>query len=342
MSSPYPRALRSRMPFTGHVVDPDPNNWVRPIRGQLTPQTEERWSMWHGRNLAGLGANGAETPETMTDEPDWSDSSLRDLEIEDDVVGSGIFDPSGRSTVHQTMGVMADHPSIPGYIARHPPFTVNTEVSDIASGADVVEVPGGGMFYVERGGQLVGPSGGPSPPPQPREIPPPTSNFETYVTFAPGQPAPPNPPGWDAPRANPVELAPQPRVPRYPPGSPVPSYPQFGPVPMRDISQVSVTPMAVTKSWGTRQPVPPQTRQVRQHPGKAPVTHRDISRVAMQQTPVAGYGAGLSGYRAFGQEAAPSLQKPGWATYAFAGLLVGAATAVFVGALGGGRKSRAR
>jgi hypothetical protein len=98
---------------------------------------------------------------------------LRELEGEDDVYGSGIFDQSGRGpTVHATLGVFEDHPSLPGYVGREVQFAVSKEVADITSGADVVVVPGGGMSYQERGGKIVqydrfGPT-----PPRPDYVPP--------------------------------------------------------------------------------------------------------------------------------------------------------------------------
>lgn len=74
--------------------------------------------------------------------------ALVDLEGFDDVVGSGIFDPSGRATVHASLGVFSDHPSMPGYIARHPVFQRQTEV--LSHGVPTMEVPGGGFVPPNR------------------------------------------------------------------------------------------------------------------------------------------------------------------------------------------------
>lgn len=93
-------------------------------------------------------------PSHLRDEPDWHDGSLTAMESEDDVVGSGVFDVHGRTTVHDDMGVFRDHPSVPGYIARNPPYTLNEEVRDIVNGGPTIEVSGGGLFYVERDGKL--------------------------------------------------------------------------------------------------------------------------------------------------------------------------------------------
>lgn len=164
MAPRYPTP--SRQPYVGVVVDNSPilTNAQLPYVGQLGPAAAARMDQWHGRRLAGLGATVSTvdaqqvaTPVSSAsqpnDEPDWADSSMRELEDEDDVVGSGIFDAAGRATVQADMGVFADHPSIPGFIDRNPPFTMNYEVLDVVTGGPTVEVPGGGMSYVERGGR---------------------------------------------------------------------------------------------------------------------------------------------------------------------------------------------
>jgi len=69
-----------------------------------------------------------------------------ELELLDDVNGSGIFDAPGTQTVHVDMGVFADHPSVPGYIARHPPFQAQDEVT--RGGRLTMEVPGSGVALV--------------------------------------------------------------------------------------------------------------------------------------------------------------------------------------------------
>lgn len=328
---PYPPP--SRQPFTGNVVDPDPINWYRPIRGQESPEYEESWRMHHGRYLAGLGSAEGLGLTEIDDEPDWSDHSLDVLEAEDDVVGSGIFDPRGSATVHTNMGVFQDHPSMPGYIARHPPFTVNTEVSDLPTGADVVEVPGGGMAYVERDGVLVGPSGGPSPQPAPRQVPPPTNRFDPYVNYSPREPALGR--GLGAPDQQQAPWTGRGgRVPRVPGERGVPSTPTYGPVGYRDISQVAMYSLPIGPYGTVREserlvPVPST-------PTYGPVGYQDISQVAMQRIPVSAPWPGQPwGYGA--TEPAPP-KSPGWGSYAFAGALVGAAAAIFMGTVGKKRR----
>lgn len=156
----YP--VPTRQSYVGALVDQSPiiTNAQLPFVGQLGPGAAERIAMSHGRRLAGFGDTATPAPvpwddstNAAGDEPDWHDGAMQDLESEDDVVGSGIFDAAGRTTVHEEMGVFQDHPSIPGYIDRHPPFTVNEEVRDVVTGGPTVEVPGGGMSYVERWGR---------------------------------------------------------------------------------------------------------------------------------------------------------------------------------------------
>jgi len=148
----------SRQPFP----DPYPQDFVNrylSIIGQDNPQSVRRRAMQHGRYLAGFGQGPAAltTTEADGDEPDWSDASTREYEGQDDAVGSGIFDEAGAApTVHQRLGVFGAHYSIPGYIARNPPFSVS-DVLDV-NGARVVEVPAGGMAYAEQGGRLMDPA----------------------------------------------------------------------------------------------------------------------------------------------------------------------------------------
>jgi hypothetical protein len=116
--------------------------------GQITPRNEARWMMSHGRFLAGFGSNDTQPAYAAA-----QDGYVGSLEKDDDVNGSGIFDEYGRMpTVNATLGVFQDHPSIPGYIDREIEYSVNKEIVDIANGADVVTVAGGGLTYQERGG----------------------------------------------------------------------------------------------------------------------------------------------------------------------------------------------
>ena len=166
-------SIRSVHPEEYIATDPapvDPLNKILPSIGQVHPAWRQRHAMMHGRYLSGLGGLAGAGPIaqkrrdgrfevggscdflTDGDEPDWSDPLLSENENEDDSVGSGIFDQAGGATVHTDMGIMADHPAMPGYIARNPPFYVNPEVQDVTADAQVLEVPGGGLNYLEHGG----------------------------------------------------------------------------------------------------------------------------------------------------------------------------------------------
>lgn len=183
MTDYYKYRARSAQPHVGIVFNRDPISDHLPVIGQVNPYTERRIAGWHGRNLAGLGEAGA----PMSGEGRqgrYIDPHMLELEGEDDVIGSGIFDPVGRTgTQNPEAGVFASHYNIPGYIARFPPFTVNLDVTDLPSGgeAEVVEVPTGGMAYVERDGRLAGPLRWPCDGRTTRDLPlipePPTSTF---------------------------------------------------------------------------------------------------------------------------------------------------------------------
>jgi hypothetical protein len=140
----------------------DPLNLGLPGTGQLSPIAYERLMMQGGRYLSGLGQAPHDGPEenpmdptiyALDDEPDWRDSLPFELQDDDDSVTSGIFDGDGTASTNVDMGVFADHWAIPGYIARNPPFYINPEVQDITADAIVLEVPAGGMAYLEKGGK---------------------------------------------------------------------------------------------------------------------------------------------------------------------------------------------
>jgi hypothetical protein len=142
----------SHQPYTGQIKDKDRISSRLPLIGQMNPVIETRWRLSQGRAVAGLGS----VPESYQEER--RDDYIGQIEQEDDVLGSGIFDMSGRmATIHPQLGVFADHPSLPGYLAREVQFAVSKDIEDITAGAQVVAVPGGGMAYVERGGRNVGP-----------------------------------------------------------------------------------------------------------------------------------------------------------------------------------------
>jgi len=136
----------------GRLTDKDPISSKLPLIGQMNPTIETRWRLSQGRAVAGFGS----VAEAYQQER--RDAYVQEIEGEDDVYGSGIFDMSGREgTVHPQLGVFSDHPSLPGYIAREVQFAVSKDIIDPTAGAQVVAVPGGGMAYVERGGRNVGP-----------------------------------------------------------------------------------------------------------------------------------------------------------------------------------------
>jgi hypothetical protein len=151
-------------PYYGSLTDQDPISSKLPLIGQDNPHTQARYERWHGRYLEGVG--GAEGLGMNPNEGDAEfvhEDYLLELERDDDVYGSGIFDKPGRAdTVHSTLGVFGDHPSLPGYIGRETQFAVSKDIHDVANGADIVIVPGGGMAYVERGGRLVDVEGRPN------------------------------------------------------------------------------------------------------------------------------------------------------------------------------------
>jgi hypothetical protein len=113
--------------------------------------------MEHGRYLSGFGSA---SPSGATGyDPAYQDQHVYELEGQDDVYGSGIFDPKGRAgTANPDLGVFASHDSLPGYIAREVPFTVSRDVTDITDDADVVIVPGGGMSYIAPTASVTGPA----------------------------------------------------------------------------------------------------------------------------------------------------------------------------------------
>lgn len=152
----YPK--HSNQLWPGYVPQ-DAHNPDGGLLGQVNPRDRMRLNMEYGRNLAGLGRT-----EGWGGDSEYDERSAKALESDDDVVGSGIFDmPGHKNTVHETLGVFADHPNLPGYIARELPFRVSDEVESVPSGAEVITVPGGGMTW---GGRLIG--GGTSTPLAPR------------------------------------------------------------------------------------------------------------------------------------------------------------------------------
>lgn len=138
-------------PYTGKVTNPDPISRELALTGQLNPVYAKEQAMVDGRFLSGLGT----TELTNSDEVMEDHADVKMMEEQDDVLGSGIFDFFRRpATANPDLGVFEAHYSIPGPHAREVPFTVNREITDITSGADVVGIPSGGLNYVEHGGAL--------------------------------------------------------------------------------------------------------------------------------------------------------------------------------------------
>lgn len=101
-----------------------------------------------GRNLAGLGQMNIDdvNAEGIQDYP----NELDILQVADDVVGNGVFDPNGsHGNVHPDYGVFQDHVSLPGYIDREM-FYAPSEVIDATTGRPTMYVPGGAVA-IDRG-----------------------------------------------------------------------------------------------------------------------------------------------------------------------------------------------
>lgn len=140
-------------PYYGNTVPSDYISRNLPLIGQVNPSVRERMKRSHGRYLSGFGSDDFVGPSGA--DPAYQDRGLQELENQDDVYGSGIFDTEGSAgTANADTGVFASHYSVPGYIGRETPFAVSNEVTDITDNADVVYVPGGGMSFVEFRGQL--------------------------------------------------------------------------------------------------------------------------------------------------------------------------------------------
>ena len=197
---------------------------ARPMVGEIAPSERERILMEHGRYLAGTEGLGSVANAPSYDAEYNNGDFLDDLEQEDDVYGSGIFDFSGRApTTHADLGVFADNPNLPGFIGREQLFAVSQEITDITNNADVVVVPGGGMSYVDRG-----------LPPQPfyrwgqkaspldLQKAPPTSRGQVFTSMTPGW-YPEYAPGMQFP--TPIALPQRPEVVH-------PVSPQTGPYPV--------------------------------------------------------------------------------------------------------------
>lgn len=136
--------------YTGELNNNDPVSQELALLGQLNPVYSRRFAAQQGRFLSGFGDSTMQNEEQISDHADVSD-----MEAQDDVLGSGVFDPFRRpATVNNDLGVFGANYSIPGNHAREVPFTVNHEITDITSGAEIVGIPSGGLNYVEHGNAL--------------------------------------------------------------------------------------------------------------------------------------------------------------------------------------------
>ncbi len=182
----------------GPVLDPSPVSRDLDNTGQLNPIIAHTYKSERGQYLSGVGGmdstNMNEQPSDQAIERNEHEE-IYEAEQNDDVLGSGIFDPERRpGTANTDTGVFTSHYSLPGYLAREVPFTTSQDVTDLTDNASIVSVPGGGMAYVEAHGRLVGPASlGPQPPPPQLVPPPPTGRDQSYVGLTPHAPR-----GWDA------------------------------------------------------------------------------------------------------------------------------------------------
>lgn len=154
----------------------------RGLIGQINPRNERRFASMHGRFLSGVD----DVPKMNKEEGEWDldpTQDLQSLENEDDNLGSGIFDSHRHpGTANVDAGVFASHFSLPGNNARQTPFTVSRDVASLPSGADYVEVPAGGMAYIEEYGKQIWPRGtGHGVRPPQMEPAPPGGRFQTYA-----------------------------------------------------------------------------------------------------------------------------------------------------------------
>jgi hypothetical protein len=305
-SGDYTRTLAPpRQLHTGPVYDWSPER-RRGLIGQVNPDVKNRFAAAHGRFLSGVedvpnNMEGAEWDLDPTDD-------LQSLESEDDTLGSGIFDSHRHpGTANVDAGVFASNYSLPGNNARQTPFTVSRDVASLPSGADYVEVPAGGMAYIEEYGHQIWPDGhGHGVQPPQLEAPPPGGRFQTYA-YMDGKMGPDGmeraaaPPGADIRHQMVRRHAPYPG-------------PYHNPGHVAIEAQPGVRQLAVRPS---RQPMPysPPMRQV-------PKTSR-VYPVQMT-VPI---------QRGMGQAAEE--QDNNWVVYGVVGLTVGAAAAVLLASIRG-------
>jgi hypothetical protein len=224
MSNFYQQRL-GRQLFYGPLVSegiqstqsPYPEGRAIALLGQPSPSLEARMMAHRGR-LAGFDDDEIGNEPPRSDANKWSELATEQLEKDDDVYGSGIFDRPGRMTSNVGDGVFASDYSLPGYVARESPYAVSRDITDVTSGGEVVMIPGGGFYHVEQEGSIqpspiLGPT--PRPPrltvPQPRPVYPggPTVHDAPYTVTQPESaaqgPLYPNAPVIPAPTLRPPQ-----------------------------------------------------------------------------------------------------------------------------------------
>jgi hypothetical protein len=300
----YARVLTPpRQLHTGPVYDWSPEK-RRGLIGQLNPRHERRFAAAHGRYLSGVD----DVPNQETEGAEWDldpTDDLQALESEDDTLGSGIFDSHRHpGTANVDAGVFASHYSLPGYQARQTPFTVSRDVASLPSGADYVEVPGGGMAYIEEYGHQIWPQGaGHGVRPPQLEPPPPGGRYETYA-YLDGKMGPDAMERAAAPPGADITHAMVRRQPPYP--GPYHAAREPGHVPLE--AQPGVRQLAVQPS---RRPLP-------YAPRLKPVPKASRVYPTQMAIPI---------QRGLGQNAA----RPDWVVYGLVGLAVGAGAALLLG-----------
>jgi len=319
----------------GPKYDPDPISRLLSRTGQLSPVVANRLEAQQGTYLNGVDGMMNENVVERVEHQE-----IYDAEDQDDVLGSGIFDPPGRpGTANTNMGSLASRYGLPGYIAREVPFTTSQDVTDLTDNASVVVVPGGGMAYVEAYGKLVGPASlGPQPaPPGIRPSGRTTTRFQPYAFLAQGSTT-----GWDAESLlNRVEKpldAPAPTVSFSPLQPEAPRAPRLLPKEVNDLAlgpqPLDVPPPNLPAfpftpgSPSMYRPFPPAhparrapfaVQRVPGRPSYSRVPQYPGSRVVPARSYVTPTGARI------GVGAAEADKTTGWAAYAIAGVVAGVA-----------------
>jgi len=306
------------------LIDPSPISRNMAVTGELTGPDRARAAAEHGRYLSGVSnmptqlAPSGNTPPSENLVEHAEHAEIFDMEAQDDVLGSGIFDPSDRGgTANRNAGVFASKNSLPGYLAREVPFTASTEVTDLADGAAVVTVPAGGMAYVERDGHIAD-MNYPGPIPQPPLMLPAaqTTRNEPYAMTGPATPQ-----GWDVDTLlQAADGAPYGVPARRNAGLP-------GPAPVPQRRAVSGLGQG---AWPPGHPPRQPMFHVKQLP-QSPA--RRLLAMAPQQTRLAAQSivSPVVARLAFGQDPAETSPTTTLVAYGVAGVVVGAALSMFFG-----------